>query len=96
MTTQQTLDYIQSYAAHFDLHKHIQLNTCLQNITRNPDDERWQLLLVCNGVEESREFDKVVMCTGATHTHVLPQVEGRDVFTGKVLHSQAFKRQVHV
>ena len=93
MTTQQTLDYIHTYASHFGLHKHVQLNTRLQSVTRTFDNTRWQLLLERNGVEESREFDKVVICTGANHTPVSPKVDGIEVFEGKVLHSQAFKRR---
>ncbi len=91
MTTQETLDYILSYATHFELHKHVQLNTNLHCVTRTPDGKRWQLLLECSGINESREFDKVVICTGATHTAVPLKVEGIELFGGKALHSQAFK-----
>lgn len=95
MTSQQTLDYLAAYATNFDLNPLIQLNTLVQSVCRTPDDKQWQLQLVHNGEEECREFDKVVFCTGANQNPVLPEIEGKELFMGAVLHSQAFKRSVH-
>ena len=92
MTSQQTLDYILSYADHFDLRPHIQLSTQVCQVLRSPDQTQWRLSLLREGAEDVRGFDKVLFCTGRTHTPNIPQLKGVDLFRGEVIHSQAFKR----
>jgi dimethylaniline monooxygenase (N-oxide forming) len=92
MNAEQTLDYLHSYATHFGLHEHIQLNTRIQRVVPTPDDKRWEILILRNGKEQTIAFDKVVFCTGNTHTAKVPQIDGTETFRGRILHSQNFKR----
>ena len=64
----------------------------LREIRRTPDDKRWRLALLQGQDHISQDFDKVILSTGNTHTAHIPQIDGRELFKGKVLHSQAFKR----
>src|SRR4051794_5390728 len=92
MDAQQTLDYIHSYAIHFGLNEHVQLNTLIQRVVRTLNDKRWRLEILRNGKELTLEFDKVVFCTGNTHIANVPRIDGVEVFKGRILHSQNFKR----
>lgn len=97
MTVDQTLTYINSYAEHFSLRKYIHLNTKVINICRNINDTKWEVTFRIGGdfgLEDVKEFDKVVVCTGENNEAYVPVVEGRDKFKGEVIHSQAFKRLV--
>jgi dimethylaniline monooxygenase (N-oxide forming) len=92
MDAQQTLDYIHSYAAHFGLNEHIQLNTLIRGVVRARDGKRWRLEVLRNSKEQTLEFDKVIFCTGNTHIANVPRIDGVEVFKGRILHSQNFKR----
>ena len=96
MNAEETLTYIHSYAEHFGLHEHVQLSTRIQRVVRDPNDKQWQVFLLRNGKEETIEFDKVVFCTGNTHTAKNPRIDGMEAFKGKILHSQNFKRWVQI
>ncbi|MCJ1355306.1 MAG: hypothetical protein MMC33_005297 [Icmadophila ericetorum] len=84
-------EYIKSYAKHFDLYPHIKLNTTVRIVTRNEDDTQWQLVVVDAAGEATYEFDKILFCQGATEQPHLPKFDGRESFTGEVIHSQAYK-----
>ncbi|KAH7369630.1 flavin monooxygenase-like protein [Rhexocercosporidium sp. MPI-PUGE-AT-0058] len=92
LTASQTCEYIKSYASHFDLNKHVQLNTSVHWIKRNDDDTKWQVCTKQSEKEEIRDFDKVVMCSGLSTKAIVPKFEGEDMFKGDVIHVQSFKR----
>jgi len=95
MTAEQNLAYINSYTDHFNLRKYIHFNTKVINIKRNAEDTKWQITYQTENFPTTvRDFDKVVICTGENHEAFVPQVEGRELYKGQVLHSQAFKRSV--
>ena len=60
-------------------------------VTRNEDDTQWQLVVVDAAGEATYEFDKILFCQGATEQPHLPKFDGRESFTGEVIHSQAYK-----
>ncbi|KAM6525723.1 hypothetical protein FALCPG4_011260 [Fusarium falciforme] len=82
--------YYQSYAAHFGLLDKIVFNVTVSSITRTGDDTQWALHLT--GKETPHLFDKVIVASGSEVTPVIPVIEGLDLFHGKFLHSQAFKK----
>ncbi|EKD14955.1 dimethylaniline monooxygenase 2 [Drepanopeziza brunnea f. sp. 'multigermtubi' MB_m1] len=90
-TAAQTCDYIKSYASHFDLHRHVQLNTSVQWIKRSADDANWQVCTITSGKEEITDFYRVVIATGLSTVASIPKFENADAFKGKILHVQAFK-----
>lgn len=94
LTAAQACEYIKSYAAHFDLNRDIRLNTPVQRIKRNTEDTKWQVTVKCGDDEQTKDFDRLVMCSGLVTRAVTPKIEGIEKFKGKVLHVQAFKRYV--
>lgn len=83
--------YYQSYAEHFGLVDKIRFNTVVSSVRRSSDDTAW--LLDIEGEEEPLSFDKVLVAAGTeTKPKPLPEVKGRELFEGGVIHSQAYKR----
>ncbi|MCJ1289807.1 hypothetical protein MMC34_001340 [Xylographa carneopallida] len=88
----QVHEYIKDYAKHFKLLPHVKLNTKVVKVVRNKDDTKWQVHIRTGNVDASLEFDKVIFCNGLMQIPSVPKFEGREKFTGTVIHSQAFKR----
>lgn len=72
----------------------MQLNTSVKWIKRNTENAKWQVCLSTTGREETRDFDKVVMCNGLAAKAVVPDFEGVEEFKAKIVHVQGFKRYV--
>lgn len=72
----------------------MELNTSVQWIKRNTEGAKWQVRLKRAGREETKDFDKVVICSGLTAKPVIPTFKGMEDFKGKIIHIQAFKRFV--
>lgn len=94
LTAAQAFEYIKSYAAHFDLNRDVRLNTSVEHIKRNADDTKWEVTVKCGDEQQTKDFDRLVMCSGLVTKAVTPQFEGIEKFKGRVLHVQAFKRYV--
>ncbi|KAK9234245.1 flavin monooxygenase-like protein [Lipomyces kononenkoae] len=92
LTSSQVHEYLQSYATQFDLYRHIRLNTMVRKVVRSADNAKWQLHLSSENGNEVIDYDKVVFCSGLTALSHIPEIRGIQLFKGKVLHSQAFKR----
>ncbi|KAL8290912.1 hypothetical protein RB597_008940 [Gaeumannomyces tritici] len=83
--------YYQSYAQHFGLMDRIRFGAVVRSVRRSSDDTAW--LLDVEGEAEPLSFDKVLVAAGTeTEPKPLPEFEGRELFEGKVMHSQAYKR----
>jgi dimethylaniline monooxygenase (N-oxide forming) len=96
LTGEQVWEYLDRYASHFRLHEHIELETRVQSISRSSDGTRWDIeLQKADGSSRRETFDKVDICTGKCATPNIPPLFNRDLFKGKVIHSQAFKRSVY-
>ncbi|KAL9112572.1 MAG: hypothetical protein Q9227_003143 [Pyrenula ochraceoflavens] len=87
----ETLEYLESYAKHFKLHEHIQLETAVTSIQRDEVRECWNIHVKSPKGEDVLPFDKVVIATGQYSSPYTPQFPGTDLFKGKMIHSQAFK-----
>jgi dimethylaniline monooxygenase (N-oxide forming) len=84
-------EFMEEYAKHFGLYDHIVFNSDVKLVDRAEDGKRWSLKILREGKEESRDFDKVVLCHGYQTVPNVPSLEGQDKFTGEVLHSQQFR-----
>lgn len=84
-------EYLESYAAHFDLHKDIVFNAWIKQATRNEDDNKWRLELEVDGQLRVEEFDKVAFCHGYQTKAEMPEFEGQEKFQGVLMHSQEFR-----
>ena len=65
--------YLESFASHFDLRKHIQFNTSVDAATWNASIQKWKIRL-SSGVEQ--EFDWVVVANGHYQVPLYPKVPG--------------------
>lgn len=72
--------------------KYIQFNATVNRTTRSEDDTKWRLEFEQNGKSCVEEFDKVVFCHGYQTQAVMPEYEGKDIFQGKLMHAQQFRR----
>jgi dimethylaniline monooxygenase (N-oxide forming) len=94
--TKRLVLYLDRYASHFRLHEHIELETRVQSISRSSDGTRWDIQLQkADGSSWRETFDKVSICMSKCITPNIPPLVNRDLFKGKVIHSQAFKKSVY-
>ncbi|KAJ4211639.1 hypothetical protein NW759_012241 [Fusarium solani] len=91
LSRRQIHEYFESYAKHFELHKHISFGTTVTKMLRNESQEKWDVYVTGPGGEKTLSFDKVVFGNGCESVPVWPSMPGRDMFTGTILHSQAFR-----
>ena len=83
-------DYLASYVEHFQLARHMQLETTVHSARFIDECSHWEVSLSHHSDEQATEpatqiFDKMIVATGANHNPKLPK-EFND-FTGDVIHS---------
>jgi len=79
------VDYLQRYAQIFRL----PIETAADVIAAGRAGDRWQLRLRSGAVVESRTL---VVATGIVANPHIPEIPGREHFTGRVIHSAAYRR----
>lgn len=83
-------EYMQSYADHFQLSPHIQLNTRVTHVSREGD--AWVVELLTKDGSRRELFDKVAVANGSFTAPKRPKIPGIERFTGKSLHAIDFHR----
>lgn len=81
----QMLSYLQSYAAHHDLRRHIALRSEVVRVAPAPND-KWEVQLASG---ERRIYAGVVVCNGHHWDRRMPSYPGQ--FSGPILHSKDYK-----
>ncbi|KAK1589869.1 flavin monooxygenase-like protein [Colletotrichum navitas] len=89
------LRYLNEYAAHFGLEKHVRFNTSVVGCVQRPDGG-WEVRVRSGSSggddgEEVLTFDAVVSGNGPSSKPVVPEYEGRERFKGEVLHSHYYR-----
>lgn len=86
------LSFLEQYARHFDVVKHIRFQQHVIRI-RPVADRKWELIVrdLPHEKYETLEFDAVMVCNGHYHTPSLPSFEGGDNFAGKQVHSHDYR-----
>lgn len=87
-TAAQLHRYLESYADHFDLRKHIHLSARVCRITRKENE--WCLEAEENGTIQPYTFDRICVATGSFFNPRWPKLDGLENFSGKVIHSIEF------
>ncbi|KAK5940865.1 hypothetical protein PMZ80_007282 [Knufia obscura] len=89
-TATQMHDYLCSYADHFDVKRHVKLNTKVKQILR--ENGQWILEVedVTSGSVSTQRFDRVAIATGSYYAPRWPKLEGLEKFSGKAFHSIDF------
>ncbi|MDJ0567731.1 MAG: NAD(P)-binding domain-containing protein [Pleurocapsa sp. MO_192.B19] len=85
-SAQNMLDYINSFATHFDLYQHIEFNLKV-NYVRPIKNNLWEVTF---DNQEQRIYKGIVMCNGHHWCKRFPEFEGE--FKGKIIHSKDYKR----
>lgn len=78
------LDYLRSYAKHFNLYEHIQFNTSVKRVEKA--GEFWDITLSSG---QTRRYGGVIIASGYHNSPRYPEYPGK--FNGIIIHSQAYK-----
>lgn len=87
--------YLQRYAAQFDLISHVRLNTCVQEIRRDPSGSGWLVRSQSKaGETQTATYAQVIVASGRYNKPTTPDVPGLESFTGRggVSHAFAYKQ----
>lgn len=79
--------YFQDYARHFELYPHFEFGT--EVIRAERSGEQWAITTRCDGHEQTRHFDGLMLCNGTLHEPNQPALPGD--FAGEVMHSSVYK-----
>ncbi|XP_077500633.1 flavin-containing monooxygenase 5-like isoform X1 [Amblyomma americanum] len=88
MTHWQTLQYIRSYADHFGVTPKIRFN---HEVLRLDRDGTIRVRDLKTGRDWEDVFDGVLVCTGHHGSPSVPDIPGRELFRGRVMHSRDYK-----
>lgn len=84
--------YVNEYADHFALKQHIRLDTKLLE-AKLMHNGKWLVRHQTVGEDPVEEvYDAVFACSGHLSKPLVPDIEGRDLFQGEMLHSQEYRR----
>ncbi|HLV58139.1 MAG TPA: NAD(P)-binding domain-containing protein [Natronosporangium sp.] len=88
----QVLAYLQRYADHFDLRRHIWFGTEVVRV-RPVHGGRWEVTTRSTGgyTERTHRYAAVVVANGHHWYPHLPEIEGLDGYTGETVHASAVK-----
>jgi cation diffusion facilitator CzcD-associated flavoprotein CzcO len=79
--------YFRDFAEHFDLKSQYEFATRV--ISMEPEGSGWRLVSECNGEQQSRLFDGVLIANGTLHTPNIPALPGE--FAGELMHSSEYR-----
>jgi len=89
------VEYLQMYAEHFNLLRHIRFNSTVLEICRTSSHRETGQWRVChrdvNGNVIENIFHAVMICNGHLSKPFFPVFKGLDTFEGRKLHSHAYK-----
>lgn len=87
----QFLSYLERYADHFDLRRHIWCGTEVTRV-RVTGQGAWDVTTrsTGGGTERTRRYAAVVVANGHHWSPKLPAYEGMDTFRGEMIHASAF------
>jgi thioredoxin reductase len=88
---QEVLRYLQAYAEHFDVVKHVRFSTPVVSVQPEWNKDAVRHWTVTTGADQKR-FDAVVVCNGHYSEPRVPTYEGQDVFKGIQIHSHNYRR----
>jgi cation diffusion facilitator CzcD-associated flavoprotein CzcO len=85
----QLLRYLTDYARAFRLEPHIRFGARVEQCAVRGDG-RWAVRVTADGGTRAELFDALLVCSGHHREAFLPEYPG--TFTGKIVHSSAYKR----
>ncbi|RWS23152.1 dimethylaniline monooxygenase [N-oxide-forming] 5-like protein [Leptotrombidium deliense] len=96
MDHRKMCNYLELYARHFDLLRHIHYNHIVLNVAPNSDHEetgKWRVKILNNEENKSfvKVFDGVMVCVGHHSFPYFPKFPGQEKFKGKIIHTRSYK-----
>ena len=97
------LKYLQSFADHFDIRKHIRFQCLVEHIDPIPANEaekassmgstKWKIRMhdLITGKKVSENFDAVLICSGHFSKPYMPAIPGLEFFGGSIVHSNSYR-----
>ncbi|XP_031638724.1 senecionine N-oxygenase-like [Contarinia nasturtii] len=87
------LNYLHSYADHYDIKKHIKLNHLVIRVLPIEDD-KWEVIVkdLPNNEFQTLTYDYVFVCNGHFSSPRYPSIPGIKEFEGKMLHSHDYRK----
>ncbi|XP_060532608.1 senecionine N-oxygenase-like [Cylas formicarius] len=91
LTQAEILNFLELYAAKFDLMRYIKLNTMVTEV--RPEGNLWKITSVHKPTrKESTElYDAVMICNGHYNDPIFPNIPGQELFSGSIDHSHNFR-----
>ena len=90
---EQVQRYLEEYARHFDLYRHLRLDTVVTSTILDRESGQWTVTSIHAGISTTETFDYLVVCNGIFSQPVIPKFEGAEAFVsqgGRILHSSQF------
>ena len=84
------LQYLNSYADHFDLRPRIRLGTVVEKVAPTTSGQ-WEVTSRTGNQTTTEDYGAVVVCSGVYRQPIMPTYPGMESFQGKVLHSVSYK-----
>ena len=92
MTAAAYVEYLDRYCDTFDLRPHISFGRTVTSVLKVEADGNFKVEHTdASNRTYSEIFDFVIVCSGLHNVPKLPQIEGLDSFSGKVIHSSEYK-----
>lgn len=88
----QYLSYLQQYATHHDLLRHVRFETRVERIERV--GERWRVRSVGPAGQQVDTFDAIAVCSGIVHRPHIPAMPDQERFRGEIIHSSSYHNAV--
>lgn len=96
LSAQEVLNYLQTYAANFNLSSYIKFEHHVLRV-RPLSDDKWEFVVTnfrAAGKLETYIFDAVLVCNGFSES-TTPKIPGQGHFKGKQLHSHLYRSSSH-
>lgn len=87
-------DYLKGRWSKEDIKKHVKFSTVVRDVVYNKDTDNFTVSvkdLVKDEVQESQDFDYVIVASGHYSVPNVPHFEGIDKFPGRVMHAHDFR-----
>ncbi|HET6212707.1 MAG TPA: NAD(P)-binding domain-containing protein [Micromonosporaceae bacterium] len=87
------LAYLERYADHFDLRRHIWFGTEVTRAEPAGEDQRWDVTIrgARGGAERTQRYAALVVANGHNWAPKMPSYEGLADFKGQVIHASGYK-----
>ncbi|GAA6615830.1 flavin-containing monooxygenase [Scytonema sp. NUACC26] len=85
-SAQQMRDYLNAFAAHFELRQNLELNRSV-NYVRSIENNLWEVTFAGG---EQRIYKGILLCNGHHWCKRFPELKGE--FNGEIIHSKDYKR----